>query len=82
MYRGVPQHDHAKDRACPLGGFYVPLRPKHLPHGMGEADAAGWAVRIMGRYRQAETQARRAQRVAPGLLAVRERGCHRETCPT
>ena len=42
---------------------------------MGKADAAGWAVRIRGRYRQAETQARRAQRVAPGLLAVRERGC-------
>lgn len=30
---------------------------------------------IRGRYRQAETKARRAQRVAPDRWRVRERGC-------
>ena len=35
---------------------------------------AGWAIRIRWRYRQAEIQARRTQRVAPGLLALARAG--------
>ena len=81
----------ASRRAAPLGATgrrSLAVAPRHRTGGgrtRRGLSITAWAkpmpldglfaVRIRRRYRQAETQARRPQRVAPGLLRSPEREC-------